>query len=157
MADEFRRPRTLAVARAVVYLTAAVAWLALFALTLGFLAAMGLLGILSVALFDTANTLVVFAFGVFGLLVSGVVAFALLEAVRRADRWLVETARQPDPVEEVTASYVSGHVDEAALEREIERVLASASDAERAGEPRVTLQLDDEPAPSYDRLASERR
>lgn len=163
MAGEFQRPRTLAVTRAVVYLATAVACLVLFVLTIVFLATMGILGLLSVALFDDANTLVVVAFGGFGLLVSGVVAFTLLEGVRRVDRWLVETARRPDPVEEVTASYVAGDVDEAALERRLERVLGGASPddtdpvAPVAEELPLRVRVDEGTDASPDREASERR
>lgn len=125
---EVRRPRALAVARAVAYVAAAIAMLVLFVLTLLFLAFLGALGVLSAVVFDATNGLVVTAFGAFGLLVCGVVAYSIVWATRRADEWLVETARGPDPLDEITARYVDGEIDEVGLERDIERVVAEGGE-----------------------------
>lgn len=133
MVREIQRPRTLAVARAVTYVAAGVATLVLVGLTFGFLVLLTLVGVLSVAVFDGANGLGVVVLGVSGLLVSGLVAFALVTATRRVDHWLVETARGPDPLDTVTERYLNDELDEAGLERDIERVLGGAPSETGAG------------------------
>lgn len=160
---EVRRPRALAVARAMAYVAAAIAMLVLFVLTLLFLAFLGALGVLSAVVFDAANALVVTAFGVFGLLVCGVVAYTILWATRRADEWLVETARAPDPLDDITARYVDGEIDEVGLERDIERVVAegdSPTPAPTTGRPHsdppVAIHVpDDDPATAPARRESD--
>ncbi|WP_255196422.1 hypothetical protein [Halorarius litoreus] len=153
MASEFRRPRSLAVARTVVYLAAGVALLFLFGVTLVFLVAMGTLGVVSVALFESGNALAVLGVGLSGLLVSGAVAYGVLSVTRRADHWLVAAARRSDPLEELAASYVEGTLDERTFERRVERVLEGGSetgghssmDRPRLGdEPPVTIRVGDD-------------
>ncbi len=121
------------------YVAAAVACVVLFGLTLAFLAVMGALGVLSVLAFGDANTLVVTAFGAFGLLVSGAIGFVVVEGARRADRWLVEAARRPEPFEDVTTRYVAGDIDERGLERGLERVFAGSRDERTVADEELSV------------------
>lgn len=145
MVTEIRRPRTLAVARVVAAAAAAVAMLVLSALTLVFLAVLGLFGLISVTMFGDANALVVTVLGLFGLLVSGVALYAILWVTRRVDRWLVETARRPDPLEVVTTRYLDGETDEAGLERDIERVIGGGTPTDSGPVPTRRRPLEDPP------------
>lgn len=121
-------PRALAVARIALHLLAAVAGATLFGVTVSFLGFVALVGPVSTLPVGGANPLVPFVVGTTGLLAIGTAAAALVVATRRADRRLVRTARGPDPVDEAKARYVAGEVDEAGLDRRVERVLASERD-----------------------------
>ena len=89
---------------------------------LGFVA---VVSVLSLALVGDVSGMAVVLVGGAGLVALGTVGFLLVRVTGRVDRFLVRAARVPSPLERVTASYVRGEMDEAELERRLERVLST--------------------------------
>lgn len=121
MVDRVRYPRAVTAGRAAIYLVGAVLAALLLAGTVGFLGVVVLIGVVSLLVAGSGTAAL--AAGAVGLVVAGTGLAAVGLGTRRADRWLVRTARGPDPLEVAAERYVAGDIDEPGLEREIERVL----------------------------------
>jgi hypothetical protein len=121
-----RYPRLWAAVRAALYLAGGVATMALLGLTVSFLGLVTVLGTLSLLVTGNANAILVAAVVGIGLVIAGLVTTLLLKSVRRADRFLLQVARGPDPLEAVAAKYVADDIDEVELERRVERLLLEA-------------------------------
>lgn len=132
-----RYPRAVTALRAVVYLFGASVAAVVLGSTAAFLAAAVVVGVLTALVAGSGTAALVV--GTVGLLVAALSLALVVLGTRRADRWLVRTARAPDPLERAADRYVAGEVDEAGLERELERVLDAPGDgpgtADRAGDP----------------------
>lgn len=135
MDSRVRRPRLLAVLRALLYLSATFAAVVLLSVALSFLGLLTLLGLVSLLLVGGVSELVVLAVSGLGLVAFGSVGLLLVTVTRRIDRYLVRTARVPSPLERVTASYLAGDIDERELERGIERALLAERGRHRPPSP----------------------
>lgn len=130
MTQRVRYPRAVTALRAGVYLFGAAVAAMLFGATAAFLAATVVVGVLTALIAGSGTPVLVV--GTAGLLVATLSLSLVALGTRRADRWLLRAARAPDPLERAADSYVAGDIDEAGLERELERVLVTA---DPAGDP----------------------
>lgn len=131
MNSRVRHPRLLAVSRTLLYLAMAIAVSILVGATVLFLGALALFGTVSLLLVGDVSELAVLVAGGLGLFSLGLVGAALVTATKRADRFMLERARIPSPLETVQTKYVRGDIDEGELERLVEQVLTIDSDVAR--------------------------
>jgi uncharacterized membrane protein len=129
MVEMVRYPRAVAAGRAAIYLFGVLVGTLLLAGTVSFLGIVVLVGVVS--LLVTGSGTAALAAGAVGLIVAGAMLAAVGLGTRRADRWLVDSARVPDPLDVVAERYAAGDIDEATLEREIERLLADPAANDR--------------------------
>lgn len=123
MTRAVNHPRTLALCRAVLFLTAAVGVITLVGFGLSILGATVVVAGLSLLLTGEVNTVGLALLAGVALVVAGGLAALVAFAARWLDRRLTALDRRPDPLDELTASYVEGLIDEATFERRVERLL----------------------------------
>jgi hypothetical protein len=111
----------------VLYGVAAVVAVGLVGLGLAVLGATVALAGLSVLLTGEPNAVALGLVAAAGLLTTGGVALVVGLGARRLDRRVTESARRPDPLEELERAYVAGTLDDATFERRVERLLAGES------------------------------
>jgi hypothetical protein len=131
MDSRVRYPRILAVLRTLVYLGATLGGVLLLVIAVSFLGLVTLLGLASLLLVGDVSELILLLVGGLGLVAFGSVGLLLVSLTRQVDRFLLRAARIPSPLEQVTARYVRGDIEEIELERGIERALIT--DAEVGG------------------------
>lgn len=139
MDDRVRHPRLLSAFRVVLYATAGTVALAVGVLavaTVGFVVAAGGLAMLVTG---QAHLLAVLVLAGLVVATTGGLVWALAEAARRLDREVTEADRKPDPVEEAKRAYADGRLDEAQLERRLERLLGADAGATAAEETVSTV------------------
>lgn len=122
MSHRVRHPRLLAAFRTALYLTVGTVTLgvALLALaTVGFVVSVGALALLV----GQADVLAVLVLSGLVVATTAGLVWGLVAAARYLDREVTAADREPDPVEQLKERYVEGDVDEAELERRLERAL----------------------------------
>lgn len=132
-------PHAVLAVRATLYLGAAAALLCLAAATVAFLGVVAAVAGVA-ALLDAGGGWLPGVVPVGGLGVVLCLAAATLVAVcvRRLDARVVAAAEPPDPLERVKRRYVDADIDEAELERRLERVLDAAESGDPELEPAST-------------------